>query len=417
MTRVDLLRLLLPSAQSKKTSPVRCAWRTPQGAWQSAVFQDLTAIAARYQPKRIEVCPHPSDVSMTEIDLPPLSAKHQRIAVLGAVEMMALTSPKNLAVGFGPRSDKGTVPVAWMSASALSMGLRELQDHGLSVHAVFPPSAFLPNPADKAWPERTAGAMLIDDWVVVRTSANEGVLHPVPAEHADPAQIDARLRPSLSDSLQLHWLQFDDAIESEHGQVPVPWTGTGWKWTLSTGKNAAHGNGRPWLRPAIGWTAVTVAMCLFGLNLHASQVAAQGQALTRQMAAQVKAAFPEVSVVLNPLQQARQLRDARQTGASSVESADFAALARAGAVLLTRAQGQVQYLDFRDGQLQIRWREGATLSPDEMKALQAQAQERGLALQFEGSGLRLQLASGTQSRTVANPAKVAPVAAASGAKP
>jgi len=417
MTRVDLLRLLLPSAQSKKASPVRCAWRTPQGAWHSAIFQDLTAIASRYQPRRIEVCPHPADVSMTEIELPPLSAKRQRIAVLGAVEMMALASPKSLALGFGPRSDKGTVPVAWMSATTLSMGLRELQDHGLSVHAVFPPSAFLPNPRDKAWPEGTAGAMLIDDWVVVRTGASEGVLHPVPAGQADLAQIEARLRPPLSDSLQLHWLQFAEAVKPEHSQEPGPWTGTGWKWTISKGENAAHGRDLPWLRPAIGWTAVTVAVCLLGLNLHAAQVAAQGQALTRQMAAQVKAAFPEVSVVLNPLQQARQLHDARKAGASSVASADFAALTRACAALLTRAQGQVQHLNFRDGQLHIRWREGATLSPEEMKALQAQAQERGLAVQFDDSGLRVQLASGNSTSKVANPVRAAPWVAASGAKP
>jgi general secretion pathway protein L len=417
MTRIDLLRLLLPSAQSKRTSPVRCAWRTPHGTWQSAIFQDLTAIASSYQPRRVEVCPHPADVSMTEIELPPLSAKRQRIAILGAIEMMALTPPKSLAVGFGPRSDKGTVPVAWMSASALSMGLRELQDHGLSVHAVLPPSAFLPNPSDRTWPEKTAGAMRIDDWVVVRTSTNEGILHPAPAEQADLVQVDARLRPFLSDSLQLHWLPFGDAVKPEHSQEPGPWTGTGWKWTISMGESAAHRDDLLWLRPAMGWAAVTVSVCLLGLNLHAAQVAAQGQALTRQMAAQVKAAFPEVSVVLNPLKQARQLHDARQTGASSVESADFAALTRACAVLLTRAQGQVQHLDFRDGQLQIRWREGATLSSEEMKALQAQSQERGLAVQFEDSGLRLQLASGTKSGNVANPARVAPWGAASGAKP
>ncbi|WP_411882685.1 type II secretion system protein GspL [Polaromonas sp. YR568] len=413
MARVDLLRLMLPPARNFKSSPVRCAWRTPQGVWHSATFQDLSLAAASCRPRRIEACPHPADVSMAEIELPPLPARRLRAAVLGAVELMALASPEKLAVGFGPRSGKGTLAVAWMNADALSACLRELRQHGLPAHAMLPPPAFLPNPEDASSPEHTASAMLIDGWALVRTGVATGILHPVPMGSMNPVQAEARLRPLLPESLPLRWLPFDDAFDPGLGQAPAPWSGTGWSWTLPMGKSPAHGMDHPWLRPAIGWAAATAAVCLLGLNLHASRVAAQGQALTRQMAAQVKAAFPEVSVVLNPLQQARQLRDARKTGGVVVESADFAALVRASAGLLPRAQGQVQSLDFRDGQLHIRWREGAMLSADEIKALQAQAQALGLAVQFEDGGLRMQAASGIRSDKAAPPAR----AAASGAAP
>lgn len=407
MVRVDLLRLMLPPARNFKSSPVRCAWRTPQGVWESATFQDLALFAANGRPGRIEACPHPADVSMAQVELPPLPARRMRAAVHGAVELMALAAPKSLAVGFGPRSAGGTVPVAWMSADALSAGLRALREYGLAVHAVFPPPAFLPTS------EGTASAVLIDDWAVVRTGADAGILHPLPPGHADTAQADARLRPFLPELSPLRWLPFGEMTAPDQSQAATPWAGTGWTWTLPTGNSTAQGMDRPWLRPAIVWAAVTAAVCLLGLNLHASRVAVQGQALTRQMAAQVKAAFPEVSVVLNPLQQARQLRDARKTGGVIVESADFAALVRASAGLLPRAQGQVQRLDFRDGQLHIRWREGAMLSADETKALQAQAQERGLAVQFDDGGLRMQPASGTRSDKATPPARVA----ASGAVP
>jgi|GEM_PF-5314151 len=120
MMRVDLLRLMLPPARHGGASSVRCAWRTPQGAWQSETFESAGLIAARFEPGRVEVCPHPSDVAMTDIELPPLPVKRQRIAGLGVVELLALTALKNLTVGFGPRTDKGTVPVAWMSADVLS---------------------------------------------------------------------------------------------------------------------------------------------------------------------------------------------------------------------------------------------------------------------------------------------------------
>ncbi|WP_411881446.1 type II secretion system protein GspL [Polaromonas sp. YR568] len=413
MARVDLLRLMLPAARHLATSPVRCAWRTPQGGWQGATFQSLASAAANCQPRRIEACPHPADVSMAEIELPPLPAGRMRAAVLGAVELMALAAPKKLAVGFGPRSTGGTVPVAWMNADALSACLRELREHGLAAQAVFPPPAFLPGPEDASSPEHTASAMLIDGWALVRTGVATGILHPVPMGSMNPVQAEARLRPLLPESLPLRWLTFGEEGEAGQSQAPAPWSGTGWSWTLPMGKSPAHGMDHPWLRPAIGWAAATAAVCLLGLNLHASRVAAQGQALTRQMAAQVKAAFPEVSVVLNPLQQARQLRDARKAGGVIVESADFAALVRASAGLLPRAQGQVQRLDFRDGQLHIRWREGAMLSADETKALQAQARERGLAVQFEDGGLRMQAASGTKSDKAAPAVRVA----ASGAVP
>ncbi|MGJ7498840.1 type II secretion system protein GspL [Variovorax sp. ZT5P49] len=414
-TPVGLLRLMLPPARNMDASPVRCAWRTPQGVWHGAAFEGLAAIAARFQPKRVEVCPHPADVSMTQIELPPLPARRQRIAVLGAIELLTLAPPKNLSVAFGPRSEKGTVPVAWMSTGALSTCLRALQDQGLPVHAVFPPPAFLPAPVDD-----TSGAIVVDDWAVVRTGVDEGTLHPVPAGHANPSQIGERLQPFLPDSLQLRWLQLDETLEPGEGPASSPWTGDGWSWTLPTGKTSAEGADRRWLRPAIGWAVAATAVWLVGLNLYASQLAAQGQALTRQMAAQVKAAFPEVPVILNPLQQARQLRDARRTGAGAgtVASADFAALVRASAGLLTQAEGQVQSLDFQNGQLQIRWREGFTPNPDELKSLQRRAQERGLEVQAEDKGLRIQVGAtkkGEKGDELAPRAAAAPKAAASGA--
>ncbi|MGJ7610283.1 MULTISPECIES: type II secretion system protein GspL [unclassified Variovorax] len=385
--------MVLPPARHLGTLPVRCAWRSSAGVWHGAAFEGLAAIGARFQPRRVELCPHPSDVSMTQIELPPLPARRQRIAVLGAVELLALTPPNNLAVGFGPRSDKGTVPVAWMSAGVLLSCVKTLREHGLPAHAVFPLPAFLPSPDDASWPRGEAAAVRFDDWLVLRTGAQEGAMHPVPAGCTD------------------------QPTQAEGGQAPVPWTGTGWNWTLPMNKAMEGAADRRWLGPAIGWAAAAAAVWLLGLNLHASQVAGQGQALARQMRAQVKAAYPEVSVVLNPLQQARQLRDARRAGVGSVASADFAVLVRASAALLPQAEGQVQALDFDDGQLQIRWREGATPGPQELKSLQVQAQEHGLAVQLEGGVLHVRVAVAKKGDDVAPTPAVASAPAASKAAP
>jgi general secretion pathway protein L len=407
MERVDLLRLMLPPARAVDTAPVRCAWRTAQG-WQGATLENLAALAALStpsRPRRVEVCPHPGDVSMTTLELPPLPAARLRVAVLGAIELLALAAPADLAVGIGARDATGRVPVAWMSAEALSACLRALRQHGLAVQAVLAPPAFLPAP------DQGLAALRVDGWAIVRSGAGSGLVHPLAAAQADPVQLEARLRPLLPGALPLHWL-----AESEASSF----AGSGWAWTLPMAASGGEGTDRRWLRPAIGWSVATAAVCLLGLQLQAARVAAEGQALTRQMAAQVKAAFPELPVVLNPLQQARQLRDARRAGTTmgSIESADFAALVRASTAVLAQAEGQVQGLDFRDGQLRVRWRAGVVLGADELKALQTSAQQRGLQLLSEEGGLRVALAETKQGGegSVA-PAAASKTAAQNGAAP
>ncbi|MCT8175731.1 type II secretion system protein GspL [Variovorax sp. CY25R-8] len=385
MRRVDALRLMLPRARDLESSPLRCAWRSGEGAWQAELLDGLPAVARRFQPRHVEACLHPADVSMAQVELPPLAPRRQRIAVLGAIELLALGPAGDLAVGFGARNAEGRAPVAWMSAHVLARLVQALKDHGVVVNAVLPPPAFLPAPEDGL--DDAVAATIVDDWVIARTGVEEGIACPLPQGRADAAQIEARVKPHLPEARPLRLLAAD--APAEDGQSMG---GGGWRWSLPVGHAAQAGTRRPWLLPLAGWTAAALAVWLVGLNLYAARIAAQGQTLTRQMAAQVKAAYPEVPVILNPLQQARQLRDARRAGAAagSPEAGSFAALMRASTGLLTQAKGQVQRLEFRDDRLEVRWRDGAAPSADEMKSLQDRALQHGLALAAEPGGLRIQ---------------------------
>ena len=106
---------------------------------------------------------------------------------------------------------------------------------------------------------------------------------------------------------------------------------------------------------------------------------------------------PEVQVVLNPLQQARQMRDARRAGGpggaggTGTTAPEVAAMLRSAATLLTQAQGQVQRIDAQDGQLRVRWRDGAAFGQGELRELQARAQQAGLSVEPDGQGLRIQV--------------------------
>ncbi|MFT4173113.1 MAG: type II secretion system protein GspL [Rhodocyclaceae bacterium] len=371
--RVDLLRVMLPPALAQPPQPLRCAARLPDGAWHADALPDADALAARYRPKRLEVCSHPADTAMTEVELPPLPSNKLRLAVHGAVELLALSTPEHLAIGFGSRRG-GKVPLAWIAATHLDHMQSALSRCGLRVDAIYPPSAFLPSPGD-AEQDTTAHAALIDDWIVLRTGVDRGGHCPVADGH-DAAAQDKRLRTDLPPSCALQW----------HDETTM-WSGTGWPWTMA-GTPTTRREAR-WLRPALGWGMAAIFVWLAGLNLYAYRVESEGLALRRSMVAQVKAAFPKVPVVLNPLQQARQLRDARKAGNTPVVSSDFEALINASTALLAQSNGQVERLTYRDGALEFQWREGAALTAAELETLRAQAAERGLLIEPQDNGLRL----------------------------
>ncbi|SDS19737.1 type II secretion system protein L [Halopseudomonas litoralis] len=377
---VDLLRLLLPPLREAPWTQINCVWRTAEGRWHSATHESLAELKRHYQPKRLEACLHPVDLSMAELALPPLPVKRQRVAVLSALELLALDAPESLSIGFGRRGDDGKMPVSWTAASNVQRVWEALHQHGLAVQALLPAPAFLPVP-DNEGGERNASAALHDGWIIVRTGTDRGFMHPLPPGEHSATAVEARLSQLLEEPLTLHWT----------GEGALPWTGGDWPWSLPTGKRTSTEPDVRWLRPAIGWGTAAVAVWLLGLNLYAGQVTAEGQGIARSMSAQVKAAFPEVSIVINPLQQARQMRDARQSGDGVVDEPAFPALARATATLLTQADGQVQRLDYRNGRMEIQWREGAALRPAELQALQTQALERGLSVQPKGGGIQLQV--------------------------
>ncbi|MEC5319222.1 type II secretion system protein GspL [Brenneria populi subsp. brevivirga] len=382
--KVDLLRLILPPFQSGTKAPLRCAWRTSQDGWQSAAHDDPAAVSRLYQARRIEACPHPADVAMAEVALPPLPAGRRRVAVLGALEPLALTPPESLAVGFGARAADGRVPVAWADATPLRAALRELRRHGILVRAVYPPPAFLPY-----FDSQTAAALRIDDWIIVRTGIDAGWIYPLVAHLHDAAQIARRVQGRLPDGVAPRWLEEDAAASP----APAAWRGEGWPWPLSVMDEADGLFGAGWPAPAAGWACVAAAIWLAGLGLYAARTDAEGRALNRALSAQVKAAFPEISVVINPLQQARQLRDARRGGAQGA-SADFPTLLRAAADLLPQADGQVQTLEYREGELRFRLRAGAAFSGDALRSLREPARERGLAISADADGLLLKADAG-----------------------
>lgn len=355
--KVALLRLRLPPLREIQTGPLHAAWREADGSWLTAHFSNLGALSARFSPVQCEICLHPGDVSMTQISVPPLRGKQLRLAVIGAVELLALMPPEHLLVGYGNRNDAGELPVAWIASAAMQQIKAALAETGLCNETLLPPPAFLPLPDH----DGEITTLKIDNWLVQRSGLGSGAILPNP--------------PGL--------------VGQEESDASHNWSGEGWGWGLTLSGRGNEGGTPRWMRPLAGWLLATAIVWLGGLNLYAWQLAAQGEVLKKQMVAQVKAAFPELPVVLNPLLQARQLRDARNSGDAANRVVDFPVLLNAATSLFTDSGGQVQWLHYQAGQLDIGWREGAMLRRSEVEHLQAQARQHRLVVTTDAQGVYL----------------------------
>lgn len=136
-------------------------------------------------------------------------------------------------------------------------------------------------------------------------------------------------------------------------------------------------------RPVWRWGAAAAVVWIAGLNLYASRLSAEAQALTAGMRQQVLAAFPDLPVVLDPPRQAQQGLDALQANRGAANAADFLPLARATAQLLPFAADKVSRLTYADQALTLTLAESGEHAQRvaETPALIQQAAALGLKLE------------------------------------
>ncbi|RSF00362.1 general secretion pathway protein GspL [Achromobacter aegrifaciens] len=158
-------------------------------------------------------------------------------------------------------------------------------------------------------------------------------------------------------------------------QAPSP------SWSLAM-PQLAPARGSAW-RPAWRWGAAAAVVGIGGLNLYASQLQAEADALRNGMHAQVLAAFPDLPVVLDPPRQAQQGLDALQANRGAANAADFLPLARAAAPALPFAADKVARLGYAEQALTLQLADAGEQSQRgaETPALIQQAAALGLKLE------------------------------------
>ncbi|MFI8647751.1 type II secretion system protein GspL [Pseudomonas iridis] len=336
---MNQLRIALPPlADLDLDSELNCAWLDRQGQVSREERHSLKQLSQMPKQPPLMGFLHPADSLLASIDLPPLPANKTAAAVQCAAQALMLGDSGEMHIAHSPRDAAGRVQIAWVPRQSLQRLGQMLKQTGLNLRGLYPAAYSLP-----VLPGTVACVQ--DGHLLLRESLQTAQVQPLFDERVD----HALWQPGA----QLHWV---GAAAPPGADLPMAeaqrWTGPLPGWGLHGALQQQGTEHRGWGR-AIGFSALAVAVWVVGLNLYAAREASQGQQLKSQMNQRVKQAFPELPVILNPLQQARQQLAARHKGAADDPSQNFNRLVLQAATGIPFMAGSVERLAFVDGTLQL----------------------------------------------------------------
>ncbi|WP_455883791.1 type II secretion system protein GspL [Pseudomonas putida] len=310
------LRIGLPPLdQLTLESPVKFAW-LERGVVIQEGCDSLTQLGKSRQ--AVDCFLHPRDSVLTSLELPPLPAAKTAAAVACAAQALILGPVDSMHVAHGPREIDGRVQVGWVPKAGVERLGQVLTQAQLKLRGLYPAPYALP-----------VGAAALDEgYLLTRDSLQQAAVHPLGLQALEVPLVDAAQRWS--------------------GAVPA--------WGLQARLSQASSGG--WGR-ALACVALAVAIWTVGLNLYAGRQVDEGQRLKASMSQQVRQAFPQLPVVLNPLQQARQQLAARQSGAAADPGQRFTSLLQLAGSNLPFMVGSVDSLSFEQGRLHLVLLEGS----------------------------------------------------------
>lgn len=310
--------VLPPLEQLDSKSPLRLAWLSASGEVKVYGQMPLAEVAASIGRHPLSLYLHPLDCRLTSLSLPALPAARLASAVELAIQPLQLGDPGSVSSAWGARSVDGEVPVAWLDTSQLGRIRRVLGECRLRARDVLPTPFLLPV-------GETPSACIWDGCLLLRLDRQRALVYPV--VEAAPADEG--------------WQQFGGRDD------PRCWTGEvpGWGLRLA----AAGGVSTDGLGRAAAIWAAALLVWIGGLHWYAGELSQEGQRLEAQLRQRVQMAFPELPVVLNPLQQAKERLTARSSGNAESFNGLLRAAGEGGAFL----DGRLERLQYAEGALQL----------------------------------------------------------------
>jgi general secretion pathway protein L len=379
---VSLLRIFLPPLAG--WTPLTPLVFAVLGAQRRVVREGKAPLAECPKADRVELVLAAQDVLLTLVKLPRLSGARLRSALPNLLEEKLLTEVDDVFVALGPAEGAGERKVAVVQKEPLQRLLAACRKAGLAVTAAYPVS--LTNPiAPRQW-----GCVLTPDAAWVRGDATSALLLSPPSS---PGEVPVELVLALGRV----------AEQPERLVVDGPADLAVWGQVLGLPVAAGSYDRLGFETPSLNllqfelapdvldwkawrWAAVFAAaaavVAILGLNLQWWQLGAEKKALQARMEKTYRTAFPEATAVVNPLlQMRRQIADLRVAGGSANPD-DFLPLANALGNLLQETPNPVRSLEYRDGQLRLRFAPALVDNAAKREALATRLRGGGFTVQF-----------------------------------
>lgn len=359
---------------------------------------------------------NPRDVSLIRVSLPPLSPARLTRALPNLLEEQLLQDPAACALVPGPALPDGQRLVAVIDRAWLAFVLGAFERRGIRVAAAWPAQQVLPLSAGAA----TLGCLA--DSLALRVGPQESLGWAAGADaSARIESIAALLRaagwrdPAASGGeaaaggaarpRDIDLIGFPDEESTGLAELtrafgvrfrPAAWgVDPAAAIDLSPGRAGSSGSRwlaridwRAWRLPAaLGAAAALVAIA--GLNLHWAQLSQERAALRAAMESGFRQAFPSAQVVVDPLlQMKRQVAELRLAAGQSGPEDFLPLFARFSRLIAPAAVGPPGSVEYRDGQLTVRWSAGAPDAPARERLI-AEGARAGLRVRFEGEALAI----------------------------
>ncbi|MBN9425954.1 MAG: hypothetical protein J0H09_05555 [Burkholderiales bacterium] len=370
------------------------------------------------------------DVNLLQAEVPPLSGARLQQALPNVVEDLLLQDPHSCAFTLGPRTDgENRRLVAAIDRGWLEFVLGAFERRGAQIQAAWPAQLVLPVGAD-----RTALACL-NDGLALRTGLLDGigwnasndaefraeavatllqtVAAPAPSAEAPIAEIEAEAGGHAVLGLPVHELPaeaprrqrlavfVEDAswqgpvlkaaarvgIDADIRALPFPMPAQIDLLAARSGNAAgrwlADIDWRAWRMPLI-WAGAALLVALLGLNLHWGMLLQERNELRAQIDRRFRQAFPNITVVVDPLLQMQRQVAGLRTRAGQAGPDDFVPLlTRFSQALGTQGVDALGGIEYRDGRLRVRFQPGFYESRSVRQTLIQTSQRLGLALSFD----------------------------------
>lgn len=309
-----------------------------------------------YAVQRIEATLDPNDYALHVLSVPPLRGQRLRRAVISSLDTLAGDDLEKLTIVHSVPDAQQRVVVAWTDRQALTRLLDQLQRFGCRPHALYPAVLTVPTAEPLNWHVRVDDSAPDQPRLWVRCHPLSGFCCA-----AAPAALEPPVEWQLMATDKVAHCQWEGVVPGwanefavlSSSQASSDW----WRFAtpvldlLSQQPNPTDPAKTQRWRQLTGAALALYIVGAIGVIGHAQMLKAQDKRLRLAMQNDLRAAYPDLTVIVDPLAQLRQRVAANLTQPEAREGLALLAerLARTGQLM----PGSVEAVTFREGRLRL----------------------------------------------------------------